>query len=84
MQTFDRPEQALRLREYLHSIISAPAEDISPNAETLERHFGSDSDAFHAGNLLLHEAYQEHRDNPTVAMAGPVERIGQEQGPAIR
>ena len=57
-----------RLREYLHSIISAPAENIIPNAETLERHFGSDSDAFHAGNLLLHEAYQEHRDNPTVAV----------------
>ena len=68
MQTFDRPEQAPRLREYLHSIISAPAEDIIPNAETLERHFGSDSDAFHAGNLLLHEAYQDHRDDPTVAV----------------
>ena len=68
MRTFDCPEQAPRLREYLHSIISAPAEDIIPNAETLERHFGSDSDAFHAGNLLLHEAYQEHRDDPTVAV----------------
>ena len=68
MRTFDRPEQAPRLREYLHSIISAPAEDIIPNAETLERYFGSDSDAFHAGNLLLHEAYQEHRDDPTVAL----------------
>ena len=68
MQTFDRLEQAPRLREYLHSIISAPAENIIPNAETLERHFGSDSDAFHAGNLLLHEAYQEHRDDPTVAV----------------
>ena len=68
MRTFDRPEQAPRLREYLHSIISAPAEDIIPNAETLERHFGSDSDAFHAGNLLLHEAYQEHRNDPTVAV----------------
>ena len=68
MRTFDRPEQAPRLREYLHGIISAPAENIIPNAETLERHFGSESDAFHAGNLLLHEAYQEHRDNPTVAV----------------
>ena len=68
LRTFDRPEQAPRLREYLHGIISAPAENIIPNAETLERHFGSESDAFHAGNLLLHEAYQEHRDNPTVAV----------------
>ena len=68
LRTFDRTEQAPRLREYLHGIISAPAENIIPNAETLERHFGNESDAFHAGNLLLHEAYQEHRDNPTVAV----------------
>ena len=67
-RTFDRPEQAPRLREYLHSIISAPAEDVSPTAENLERHFGSDSDAFRAGNLLLQEAYAAHRDDPTVAV----------------
>ena len=65
---FDRPEQAPRLREYLHSIISAPSENISPTAENLERHFGNTSDAFLAGNLLLKEAYEEHRDNPTVAV----------------
>ena len=68
MQTFDRPEQAPRLRDYLNGIISAPAENIIPNAETLQRHFGSDSDAFHAGNLLLHQAYEAHRDSPTVAV----------------
>ena len=65
---FDRAEQAPRLREYLHGIISAPAENISPTAENLERHFGNTSDAFLAGNLLLKEAYEEHRDNPTVAV----------------
>ena len=65
---FDRPEQAPRLREYLHSIISAPSENISPTAENLERHFGNSSDAFLAGNLLLKEAYEAHRDNPTVAV----------------
>ena len=65
---FDRPEQAPRLREYLHSIISAPAENISPTAENLERHFGNNSDTFLAGNLLLKEAYEAHRDNPTVAV----------------
>ena len=54
---FDRAEQAPRLREYLHSIISAPAENISPTAENLERHFGNSSDAFLAGNLLLKEAF---------------------------
>ena len=65
---FDRAEQAPRLREYLHGIISAPADNISPTAENLERHFGNNSDAFLAGNLLLKEAYEEHRDNPTVAV----------------
>ena len=65
---FDRPEQAPRLREYLHSIISAPSENISPTAENLERHFGNNSDAFLAGNLLLKEAYEAHREDPTVAV----------------
>ena len=68
MQTFDRAEQAPRLREYLHGIITAPAQNISPTSENLERHFGSDSDAFRAGNLLLQEAYQAYRDSPTVAV----------------
>ena len=65
---FDRAEQAPRLREYLHSIISAPAENVSPTAENLERYFGNNSDAFMAGNLLLKEAYEAHRDDPTVAV----------------
>ena len=65
---FDRAEQAPRLREYLHGIISAPADDVSPTAENLERHFGNNSDAFLAGNLLLKEAYEAHRDDPTVAV----------------
>ena len=65
---FDRPEQAPRLREYLHSIISAPAENISPTAENLERHFGNSSDVFLAGNLLLKEAYEAHHADPTVAV----------------
>ena len=65
---FERPEQAPRLREYLHSIIWVPSENISPTAENLERHFGNNSDAFLAGNLLLKEAYEAHRDDPTVAV----------------
>ena len=65
---FDRAEQAPRLREYLHSIIWVPSENISPTAENLERHFGNKSDAFLAGNLLLKEAYEAHRDDPTVAV----------------
>ena len=68
MHIFERAEQAPRLREYLHGIISAPAENVSPTAENLERHFGNNSDAFLAGNLLLKEAYEAHRDDPTVAV----------------
>ena len=67
-RTFDRPEQAPRLREYLHGIISAPAENVSPTAENLQRHFGSGSDTFRAANLLLQDAYAAHRDAPTVAV----------------
>ena len=68
MQTFNHAEQASRLREYLHGIISAPAENISPTVENLERHFGINSDAFRAGNLLLQEAYDAHRNDSTVAV----------------
>ena len=63
-RTFDRPEQAPRLREYLHGIISAPAENVSPTADNLERQFGSGSDVFQAANLLLQDAYATHRDDP--------------------
>ena len=68
MSIFEHAEQAPRLREYLHGIISAPANYVSPTAENLERLFGSKSDAFHASNLLLQEAYKAHRDDPTVAV----------------
>ena len=68
MQTFHLAEQAPRLRNYLEGIISAPAENIIPTGETLERHFGNVSDAFHASNLLLKEAYDAHREDPTVAV----------------
>jgi len=68
LQTFDRPQQAVNVREYLHGIISAPAENISPTAESLEKFFGRNSDAFRASNLLLKEAYEAHRDDQTVAV----------------
>ncbi len=68
MRVFDRPDQAHLLREYLYGVISAPTENLSPTAENLKRHFGSDSDAFRAGNLLLKDAYEAHRDAPTVAV----------------
>ena len=68
MRTFNQPGQSPLLREYLHEIISAQAEDIKPTAENLERYFGTNSDVFRASNLLLQEAYEAHRDNPTVAV----------------
>ena len=68
MQIFNQADQAPRLREHLHGIITAPAENIIPTAENLERHFGNNSDAFRAGNLLLQEAYEAHHDDPTVAV----------------
>ena len=67
-RVFDKPEQAHLLREYLHGVISATAEDISPTAENLQRLFGSGSDVFRASNVLLMEAYEAHRDDPTVAV----------------
>ena len=68
MRTFNQQGQVPLLREYLHGIITAPAENIRPTAENLERHFGSDSDVFRASNLLLQEAYEAHRGDPTVAV----------------
>ena len=68
MYTFDQAEQAPRLREYLHGIISSPAKDVTPTAENLERLFGNDSDAFRASNLLLQEAYKAHQGDTTVAV----------------
>ena len=68
MRVFDLPEQAHLLREYLHGIISAPAHNISPTAENLERQFGSASDVFRASNVLLKAAYEKHNAAPTVAV----------------
>ena len=68
LETYDQPPQARNVREYLHSIISEPVQNVTPNAQNLKRHFGSDSDAFRVGNLLLKETYEAHRDDPTVAV----------------
>ena len=68
LETYDHPRQAGNVREYLHRIISGPAEDVRPTAENLERHFGIASDTFWTGNLLLKEAYDDHRSDPTVAV----------------
>ena len=68
IRTFSQPAQVPLLREYLHEVITAPAGNIRPTAENLERHFGTNSDVFRASNLLLQEAYEAHRGDPTVAV----------------
>ena len=68
LRVVEHPQQAVSLREYMHEIISAPAEDVGPTAENLERHFGNNSDAYRASNLLLKEAYEAHRSTPTLAV----------------
>ena len=67
-RVFDKLEQAHLLREYLHGVISATAQNIGPTAENLQRLFGSGSDVFRASNVLLMEAYEAHREDPTVAV----------------
>ena len=65
---FDRADQAPRVREYLHSIISAPASNIRPTEANLTRHFGIDSDVFRSANTLLTQAHRDNRDHPTIAV----------------
>ena len=68
MRTFNRAEEASRLREYLHGIISAPAENVAPTAENLRRFFGRGSETFGACQMLLQEAYEDNRDDPSVSV----------------
>ena len=68
VHVFDQLQQAPRLREYLHNVISAPASDIAPTDEYLTRYFGIDSDVFRTANTLLTDAHSANRDNPTVAV----------------
>ena len=50
---FDRPEQAVRLREFLNGIIDRNESDLSPNAANLARYFGVGAPLFRASNHLL-------------------------------
>ena len=68
VHVFDQLQQAPRLREYLHRVISAPASDIAPTDEYLTRYFGIDSDVFRTANTLLTDAHRKNRDQPTVAV----------------
>ena len=67
-RVFDKPEQGIRLYEYLYDIIDTQAEDIEPSADNLLRYFGQGSDFFKTATALLWEAHQKHRDLPTVAV----------------
>ena len=65
---FDQPEQAVRLREFLDGIIDRNESDLSPSAANLAKHFGVGAPLFRASNHLLLQAYNQHRNNPTVAV----------------
>ena len=65
---FDKQEQSHLVREYLYRVLAAPAENIIPTAEHLQRHFGTNSDVFRVSNTLLKETYEANRDNPTVTV----------------
>ena len=67
-RSFDRPEQGLRLYEYLHEIIDTDAADLSPGPENLIAHFGQESAVFQTATALLAEAHRQNRDRPTIAV----------------
>ena len=68
LEVFGRPEQGSRLYEYLDRIIDTRAENVFPNADTLTKYFGLESDVFKAATALLTDAHSENRDHPTVAI----------------
>ena len=65
---FDRAEQAVRLREFLDGIIDRNESDLAPSAANLSRYFGVGAPLFRASNHLLLQAYNQNRNNPTVAV----------------
>ena len=65
---FDRPQQAVRLREFLEGIVDRNESGLSPDAENLRKHFGSGSRLFRASNRRLADAYDRHHGDPTVAV----------------
>ena len=65
---FNRPEQAVRLRQFLDGIVDRNESDLSPTAANLAKYFGVGSPLFRASNHLLLQAYDQNRNNPTVAV----------------
>lgn len=65
---FNLPEQAVRLRQFLDGIVDRNESDLSPNGDNLAKYFGVGSPLFRAGNHLLLQAYDQNRNNPTVAV----------------
>ena len=63
---FDRPQQADRLREFLHNIFDNPVTDLAPSAANITQYFGNESGLFKAANSLLSKLHSEHRSKPTV------------------
>ncbi len=65
-KVFDRPQQAVRLREFLYDIFDNPVTGLAPTASNITRYFGSGSDLFRVANLLLSNLHSQHRAEPTV------------------
>ena len=63
---FDQPSQAVRLKEWLDSIIDRQETDLVPNAANLSKYLGEGSPVFRMANQLLTQAYESDRDAPTV------------------
>ncbi len=67
-RVYDKPEQGIRLYEYLYDIIDAQAGNLAPTSENLIRYFGQGSAFFKTVTAMLDEAHRQYRDHPTVAV----------------
>ena len=67
-EVFDRPDQGLRLYEYVGRIVDTQADNITPDALMLTKYFGSESDVFKTATALLTDSHRENRTQPTVAV----------------
>ena len=65
-EMFDRPQQAGRLREFLHNIFDNPVTGLAPTASNITQYFGNESGLFQAANSLLFKLHADHRLEPTV------------------
>ena len=65
---FSKPEQGVRLYEFLRDIVDTQAESITPSAEMLTKYFGLGSDVFKTSTALLTAAHGRSRSRAEVAV----------------